>query len=83
MPWLVFKQICTISERVLPRRVRDLVNKGFRKEAVLRVVNTPPGTKRYMGRTADVSDIKRLGGIRNNRRFDRLVLVDIGVLPGD
>ena len=82
-PGLAFEKLSAISEGVLPRRVRDLVYKGFSKEAMLRMVDTAPGTKRDMGRTANVSNIKRLGGIGNNRRLDRLVLVDVGVLPGD
>ena len=64
-------------------RNSGFINKGFREKAVLRVVNTAPGSERNMYRTADVANILRGNPVGDQRSLNWFVLVRIGIFPRD
>ena len=62
MPGIVLQQLSAELVRIPADRNSGFINKGFREKAMLRVVNTAPGSERNMYRTADVANIARQPG---------------------
>ena len=83
MPGIVLQQLSAELVRIPADRNSGFINKGFREKAVLRVVNTAPGSERNMYRTADVANILRGNPVGDQRSLNWFVLIRIGIFPRD
>ena len=63
--------------------MRQLVDKGFGEEAVLRVIHAAPRAERHVGRAREITHVQIGDAIRNVRGLGRFMLVHEMVLPGN